>query len=92
MPETPLPVSHVVVLSDYGHAAGGIAQVAIIAARALAQLGVQLIFVCGVAPISGDLIHAKIRVHHLGLEDVWQARNPVNAAARGSGTVGPGVS
>ncbi len=76
-------VPHVVVLSDYGHVAGGVAQVAIIAARALADLGVQLTFVCGVAPIGGGLNHANIRVHHLGLEDVWEARNGVNAAVRG---------
>jgi glycosyltransferase involved in cell wall biosynthesis len=76
-------VPHVVVLSDYGHAAGGVAQVAIIAARALAELGVRLTFVCGVAPIGSDLNHANIQVHQLGLQEVWQTRNRLNAAARG---------
>jgi glycosyltransferase involved in cell wall biosynthesis len=74
---------HIAIVSDYGHINGGAAKVAITSARALAERGQQVLFICAVDPIDPALDHPNIRVEHLGTCDVWTERNPLRAAVRG---------
>jgi glycosyltransferase involved in cell wall biosynthesis len=74
---------HIAIVSDYGHTNGGAAKVAIAGARALAERGHQVSFVCAVEPIDRVLDHPDIRVHHLGFRDVWTEPNRLRAAQHG---------
>jgi glycosyltransferase involved in cell wall biosynthesis len=73
----------IVIVSDYGHISGGAARVAIVSARALAEQGHQVSFVCAVGPVDPALRRPNVRVHHLNLRDVWTDRNSARAALRG---------
>ena len=73
----------IVIVSDYGSVNGGAAKMALIGARALAERGHEVHFVCATDPSDPALQHPDIHVHHLGQADVWTERNPLRAAARG---------
>src|SRR3712207_5901853 len=72
---------HVVILSDYAEVNGGAARVAVVSARALADAGVPVTYVCGTGPVSAGLDHPLISVRHLGLPDVWSIPNKAQAVA-----------
>jgi glycosyltransferase involved in cell wall biosynthesis len=74
---------HVAIVCDYGHVNGGAAKVAIASARALAERGHHVSFVCAVAPIDRALQHPGIRVHHLCFRDAWTEPNRLRAAKHG---------
>jgi glycosyltransferase involved in cell wall biosynthesis len=73
----------VVIVSDFGDVTGGAAKVAITSARGLADLGISVVFVCALKPVSTLLHHANIDVRCFELAGVWATRNPVTAAVRG---------
>ena len=73
----------IAIVSDYGTVNGGAARVALIGARALAERGHEVHFVCATEPVGPALRHPNIRLHYLGESDVWTERNPLRAAARG---------
>ena len=73
----------VAIISDYGSVNGGAAKMALIGARALAERGHAVEFVCATEPCAPALQHPDIHLHHLGQADVWAERNPLRAAARG---------
>ncbi len=73
----------VVIVSDFGDVNGGAAQVAITSARGLADVGIPVIFVCAVGPVSPQLNQPGIAVRCLGLESVWSHRNGLAAAVQG---------
>jgi glycosyltransferase involved in cell wall biosynthesis len=73
----------VVIVSDFGDVNGGAAQVAITSARGLAEVGIPVIFVCAVGPISPRLNQPGIAVHCLDFESVWARGNGMAAAIQG---------
>ena len=73
----------IVIVSDYGTVNGGAAKMALIDARALAERGHEVHFVCATEPSAIPLRHPNIQIHHLGQADVWTEPNPLRAAARG---------
>jgi glycosyltransferase involved in cell wall biosynthesis len=73
----------VVIVSDYGSVNGGAAKIALISARALAERGDEVHFVCATEPTDPALQHQNIRLHHLAQTDVWTERDPLRAASRG---------
>jgi glycosyltransferase involved in cell wall biosynthesis len=73
----------IVIVCDFAEVNGGAAKVAITSARALAEAGQRVVYVCAMAPVSATLRHPGITVHCLGLENVWQRRNPLLAALQG---------
>ena len=75
--------TRVIIVSDYGDVAGGAAKVAITSARGLAELGIEVVFVCAIRPFSPLLHHAGIDVRCFDLTAVWANRNPVTAAWQG---------
>jgi glycosyltransferase involved in cell wall biosynthesis len=73
----------IVIVSDYGSVNGGAAKIALASARALAERGHEVHFVCGTDPSDHALQHPDIHLHHLGQTDVWTEGNPLRAASRG---------
>jgi glycosyltransferase involved in cell wall biosynthesis len=73
----------VVIVCDPGHVDGGAPKVAIASARALAEAGMDVIYVCATGPVSADLSHPGITVHCLNFENVWKRSNALMAAAQG---------
>lgn len=70
----------VVILNDYGEINGGASNVAVTAALALAEHGVDVLFVNAVpldAPLSD---HPRLTTRCLGLQDVWSGRNHARRA------------
>jgi glycosyltransferase involved in cell wall biosynthesis len=74
---------NVVIVCDFGEVNGGAAKVAVLSARGLAEVGLDVTFVCAIAPVSVLLDHPRIRVRCLGFENVWARRNPLAAAIQG---------
>lgn len=74
---------HVVIVCDYGEINGGAAKVAVMSAYGLAESGFAVTYVCAIAPVSALLDHPRIAVRCLGLESVWEKRNPLAAAVQG---------
>ncbi|MGU3536996.1 glycosyltransferase family 4 protein [Methylobacterium sp. A54F] len=71
---------HVVILAEFAVASGGAEKVALESARGLAELGLDVTYVQGVAgPADPLLDHPRIRRHELGLADVWNL--PAHRAA-----------
>src|SRR5262245_29457114 len=70
----------VVIISDFATPNGGAAKVAIDSARALAELGEEVVFIYGTGPVAAALEHGSIDLVGLGLSDVWSL--PALAAAR----------
>jgi glycosyltransferase involved in cell wall biosynthesis len=75
--------ARVVIISDFGDVTGGAAKVAISSARGLAELGIRVVFVCAVKPVSPILHHVNIDVRCFDLPGVWATRNPCTAALQG---------
>ena len=74
---------HVVILAEFASPSGGAEKVAVESARGLAELGLRVTYVQGVAgPVDPLLDHRNVTRIGLDLPDVW-ARNPVAAAAAG---------
>ena len=73
----------IAIVSDYSTINGGAAKIALIAARALAERGHEIHFVCTTEPKGSVLRHPNIHLHYLDQADVWTERNPLRAAARG---------
>jgi len=75
---------NIVIVNDYGDVKSGApTKIAVISARELVKQGHRVYFVHAAGPRSIILDHPNIRVHDLGLRDVWQERNPVRAAVSG---------
>lgn len=74
---------HIVIVCDFGEVNGGAVKVALASARGLAEAGIDVSYVCAMAPISPLLDHPRIAVHCLQFDNVWQRRNPLAAAAQG---------
>jgi glycosyltransferase involved in cell wall biosynthesis len=79
----------IVIVSDYGSVNGGAAKIALISARALAERGHEVHFVCATDPSDPALQHPNIHLHHLNQVDVWTERDPLRAATRGIWNPGP---
>lgn len=77
------PLRTAVIVSDYGTVNGAATRTALLSARGLAELGVRVTYVHGVAGVSPLLDHPNIRVVCLGLADVWAERNAAAAALHG---------
>ena len=73
----------IVIVSDFGEVNGGAAKVAVTSARALAEAGISVTYVCAAAPISPLLDHPRVAVHCLDFDSVWTRGNPIAAAAQG---------
>jgi glycosyltransferase involved in cell wall biosynthesis len=74
---------HVVVLAEFAAASGGAEKVALESARGLADLGVAVSYLQGVAgPVDPLLDHPRIRRIDLGLPDIW-TRGAVAGAVAG---------
>ncbi|WP_029009866.1 glycosyltransferase family 4 protein [Azospirillum halopraeferens] len=74
---------NIVIVSDAGEPDGASTKIAILSARALAERGHDILYVHAVGAASRLLDHPNIRVHAMGLRDVWQEANPLRAAATG---------
>jgi glycosyltransferase involved in cell wall biosynthesis len=72
-----------VIVNDFGDVTGGAAKVAITSARGLADLGISVVFVCALKPVSTLLHHPNVDVRCFDLPGVWATRNPLTAALRG---------
>lgn len=72
-----------VIVSDFGAVNGGAAKVAIESAYGLAEAGVEVIFVCAVAPVSARLDHPGISVEVFAGQDVWAVGDRWSAAKQG---------
>ncbi|MCJ2075878.1 glycosyltransferase family 4 protein [Methylobacterium sp. E-016] len=74
---------HVVILAEFASPSGGAEKVAVESARGLAEAGLRVTYVQGVAgPVDPLLDHRNLTRICLDLPDVW-ARNPVAAAVAG---------
>lgn len=71
-----------ITLCDFAVPSGGSQKVAIEAARALAEAGVDVTFLHGVAGRDPRLDHPRIRTINLGLQDIW-ARPALKGAVSG---------
>ncbi|TXM87351.1 glycosyl transferase family 1, partial [Methylobacterium sp. WL116] len=68
---------HVVILAEFASPSGGAEKVAVESARGLAEAGLRVTYVQGVAgPVDPLLDHRNLTRICLDLPDVW-ARNPV---------------
>ncbi|MGQ9370726.1 glycosyltransferase family 4 protein [Azospirillum sp. ST 5-10] len=74
---------NIAIVSDYGEVDGASTKIAILSARALADRGHDVLYVHAVGATSPLLDHPRVRVHAMGLRDVWTERNPLRAAAQG---------
>lgn len=72
----------VVIVSDFAMANGGAAKVAIDSACALAELGIDILFLYGTGAHDPTLDHGKIELVGLDLDDVWSLPKP-QAARQG---------
>jgi glycosyltransferase involved in cell wall biosynthesis len=72
-----------IIVCDFGEVNGGAAKVAITGARGLAEAGVDVTYICAIAPISALLDHPRITVRCLDFESVWKRGNPLAAALQG---------
>ncbi len=76
----------VILLNDFGFVNGGAAQVAITEALGLADLGVEVIYFCGIGPLDDRLRdHPNIQSYQVDGFDVLTEPNRVKAAFKGSG-------
>jgi hypothetical protein len=73
----------VIVLNDYGHVAGGAAQVAISSLNALAGNGVDVIFVSSVGPVDPTIRRDIVEVVNFGLDDLLENSSRIQAAVMG---------
>ena len=74
---------HVVILAEFASPSGGAEKVALESARGLAEAGLQVTYLQGIAgPVDPLLDHRGITRICLDLPDVW-ARNPLAAAVSG---------
>lgn len=73
----------VIVLNDYGHVAGGAAQVAISSLNALAENGLDVIFVSSVGPIDPAIRRDVVDVVNFGLDDLLENSSRIQAAVMG---------
>jgi glycosyltransferase involved in cell wall biosynthesis len=71
-----------IIVSDYAEINGGAAKVAIVSARALAQQGVDVTFLCAVGTPAPELRHDRIELIHLNETDVWNVGSRFKAAAQ----------
>lgn len=73
----------IVLLCDVGQVNGGAVQVAALSACELARRGFRVIFVAGSGEADARLAGHGVEVRSLGLQQVWERRNPVGAAVAG---------
>jgi glycosyltransferase involved in cell wall biosynthesis len=73
----------VIVLNDYGHVAGGAAQVAISSLNGLAENGLDVIFVSSVGPIDPAIRRDIVNVVNFGLDDLLENSSRIQAAVMG---------
>ena len=71
----------IVMLSDFGEVNGGAVQVAVQGALGLAARGCRVIFVVGSGDACTQLAQGGVEVRPLGLQQVWDGRHRVVAAA-----------
>lgn len=73
----------IIVINDHGSITGGAAQVAIASLNALANLGFDVTFVSGVAPVDDRIDQDKVRVINFGMYDLIGNPSKLDAAIHG---------
>lgn len=73
----------IIVLNDHGSITGGAAQVAIASLNALANLGHDVTFISGAAPVDEHINRDKVRVINFGMHELISNPSKLNAAIHG---------